>query len=68
MKRRDLIKHRHAHGCELQREGGNHTIYVHRGKRTSSSIPRKREINEFLTRRVCRDLQVPEPGTEGGVS
>jgi hypothetical protein len=26
MKRKDLIRHLEAHGCELLREGGNHTI------------------------------------------
>jgi mRNA interferase HicA len=49
------------HGCEFLREGGNHTIYVNRAARKSSSIPRHREINEFLARKICRDLQVPEP-------
>ena len=62
MKRRELIEHLERHGCEFLREGGNHTIYVNRSARKSSSIPRHREINEFLARKICRDLQVPEPG------
>lgn len=61
MKRTDLIRHIEQHGCEFLREGGNHTIYVNRGAQKSSSIPRHREINEFLARKICRDLQVPEP-------
>ena len=28
MKRTDLIRHLEAHGCELLREGGSHTIYI----------------------------------------
>jgi mRNA interferase HicA len=62
MKRTDLIRHLELHGCELLREGGNHTIYVNRAESKASSIPRHREINDFLARKICRDLQVPEPG------
>jgi len=33
---------------------------VNRGKRKSSTISRHREINDFLARKICRDLEVPE--------
>jgi len=62
MKRIDLIRHLEAHGCQFLREGGNHTIYVNRASQQSSAIPRHREINEFLARKICRDLQVPVVG------
>ena len=26
-----------------------------------STVPRHREINPFLARKICRDLDVPEP-------
>ncbi|CCH94123.1 YcfA family protein [Microcystis aeruginosa PCC 9432] len=61
MKRINLIRHLENYGCEFLREGGNHTIYVNRVNQKSSAIPRHREINEFLTRKICRDLQIPEP-------
>ncbi|ROI09529.1 type II toxin-antitoxin system HicA family toxin [Microcystis aeruginosa FACHB-524] len=61
MKRINLIRHLENYGCEFLREGGNHTIYVNRVNQKSSAIPRYREINEFLTRKICRDLQIPEP-------
>lgn len=61
MKRTDLIRHLSAHGCELLREGANHSIYVNRAAGKSSSVPRHREINEFLARKICRDLAVAEP-------
>lgn len=61
MKRVDLIKHLARHGCEQLREGGNHTVYVNRLEQTSSAVPRHREINEHLARKICRDLNVPEP-------
>ena len=66
MKRRELIEHLERHGCEFLREGGNHTMYVNRAARKSSSVPRHREINEFLARKICRDLQIPEPGEVNG--
>ena len=61
MKRVDLIRHIENHGCEFLREGGNHTIYVNRAAGRSTAIPRHREINDYLARKICRDLEVPEP-------
>ena len=61
MKRVDLIRHLEAHGCELLRDGGNHSVYVNRAKRRSSTVPRHREINDFLARKICRDLEIPAP-------
>jgi mRNA interferase HicA len=61
MKRRDLIRHLEAHGCEILREGGNHTVYVNRAERKATAVPRHREINEFLARKICHDLEIPEP-------
>ncbi|HJX63702.1 MAG TPA: type II toxin-antitoxin system HicA family toxin [Polyangia bacterium] len=60
MKRRDLIRHLQAYGCELLREGGRHSVFVNRSKRKSSTIPRHSEINEHLASKICRDLDVPE--------
>jgi mRNA interferase HicA len=61
MKRRDLLRRLEHHGCALLREGGNHTVYVNRARSKSSTVPRHREINDFLARKICRDLEVPEP-------
>ena len=61
MKRIDLIRYLEQHGCEFLREGSNHTVYVNRAAQRSSTVPRHREINDFLARKICRDLQVPEP-------
>ena len=55
MKRRDLIQHLQRQGCEFL------PVYVNRVKRKSSSVPRHGEINEFLARKICRDLEVAEP-------
>jgi mRNA interferase HicA len=61
LKRRDLVQHLEAHGCQLLREGGNHTVYVNRAKGKASTVPRHRDINEFLARKICRDLEIPAP-------
>ena len=63
MKRVDLIRHLEGHGCQFLREGANHTVYVNRPARKASTVPRHREINDFLARKICRDLGVAEPGT-----
>lgn len=60
MKRRELVRHLQAHGCELLREGGRHSIFYNPAKQRVSSVPRHAEIHEFLARKICRDLQVPE--------
>lgn len=59
MKRRDLLRHLERHGCAVLREGGNHTVYVNRARGKASTIPRHREVNDFLARKICRDLEVP---------
>lgn len=61
MKPTDLIRHMEKHGCELLREGGNHSVYINRKARRSSVVPRHREINDFLARKICDDLQIPRP-------
>ena len=61
MKRIKLIRHLEQYGCEFMREGGSHTVYVNRVAQKATAIPRHREINDFLARKICRDLQVPEP-------
>jgi mRNA interferase HicA len=61
MKRIDLIRHLERYGCQFLREGDRHTVYVNRVVRKSSSVPRHREINNFLCRKICDDLQDPRP-------
>jgi len=61
LKRRDLIRHLEAHGCEILREGGRHTVFLNQVTRKVSTLPRHREINEWLARKICRDLEVREP-------
>jgi predicted RNA binding protein YcfA (HicA-like mRNA interferase family) len=61
MKRRDLLQHLHQHGCELLREGGSHSVYINRKTRKASTVPRHREIDEHLARKITKDLEIPAP-------
>jgi len=61
MKRVDLIRHLERYGCQFLREGDNHTIYVNRKAQASTAIPRHREVNDFLARKICGDLKIPRP-------
>ncbi len=61
MKRNDLIKHLEKNGCEFLREGKKHTVYISRKKLKSSTIPRHREINDFLAKKICKDLEISAP-------
>ena len=60
MKRQDLIRHLESHGCVLLREGGRHSVYVNLANSQISAVPRHREINDFLARKICRDLGILE--------
>jgi mRNA interferase HicA len=61
VKRVDLIRHLEAHGCVLLREGGHHTVFLNRAARKVSTVPRHREINEDLAKKICNDLEVVRP-------
>jgi predicted RNA binding protein YcfA (HicA-like mRNA interferase family) len=62
VKRVDLVRHLEVHGCQLLREGANHSVYVNRTARKTSTVPRHREINDYLARKICRDLEIADPG------
>ena len=34
-------------------------IYVNRARGRPSTVPRHTEINEYLARKICRDLGIP---------
>ena len=61
MKRRDLVRHLEAHGARLLREGDRYAVYVNEAAGRTSTVPRHGEINDFLARKICRDLELPEP-------
>jgi mRNA interferase HicA len=61
MKRRELLRHLQQHGCSLLREGSRHSWWANPTKKRRSAIPRHNEIDEYLARKICKDLDVPKP-------
>jgi len=53
MKRRDLLRHLTALGCELLREGGRHSWWHNPEQNRRSAVPRHNEITDELARKIC---------------
>ncbi len=49
------------HGCELVREGGNHSWWGNPTNGRRSAVPRHSEVSDHLARKICRDLGIPDP-------
>lgn len=60
MKRRALLAHLAAHGCMLVREGSKHSWWGNPANGRRSAVPRHSEVDDLLSRKICRDLGVPE--------
>jgi len=60
MKRRQLLTHLRKQGCLLLREGKKHSVYYNPDNNKTSTVPRHNEINDFLIRKICRDLGIKE--------
>ena len=60
MKRRDLIAKVESAGAVLLRHGAKHDIYHNPKTGVTQPIPRHQEINEFLARKILRDLKTEE--------
>ena len=61
MKRKDLIKHLLKNGCVFIREGAKHSVFFNPLLRKSSTVPRHTEIDNFLAKKICRDLGIESP-------
>lgn len=61
MKRPDLLLHLRQQGCQLLRDGGEHSIWENPSNGRRISIPRHRQINDFTAASICRQLGVPFP-------
>ena len=60
MKRVDLIRHILKKGCVFIREGANHSVFVNPLFRKTSTVPRHKEVNNFLANKICKDLGIPQ--------
>ena len=56
MKRKDLIDTIESVGCVLIGHGTKHDIYHNPKTGMTQPIPRHREINEILAKKIIRDL------------
>lgn len=61
MKRAKLIKHLTKYGCYLIREGGNHSIYFNPISQKISTVPRHKEVKQFIVEKICKDLEIQTP-------
>lgn len=58
MKRTELLKYLRQQGCALIREGRRHSWWRNNRSGRRSAVPRHREIDDLLARKVCRDLGI----------
>jgi hypothetical protein len=65
MKRVDLIREIEGCGCVLIRHGAKHDWYRNPNTGVSQPVPRHREINELLARKIIRTLRNPDSGEPG---
>ena len=56
MKRHDLIAQLEQAGCYLIRRGGKHDIYHNPDTGKTEPIPRHREINERLAKKIIKSV------------
>jgi mRNA interferase HicA len=72
MKRVDLIRTLGDLGCELIRHGAKHDWYRNPTTGVAQAVPRHREINEHLARKIIRSLasddQPERPESDSGAS
>ncbi len=52
----DLIEKLNQAGCQLLRHGAKHDIYHNPTTGKSQPVPRHKEINELLAKKIIKDL------------
>lgn len=52
------MRHLRRQGCYLLREGRKHSVFVNPKSNRTSTVPRHKEINDFLADKICRDLDI----------
>ncbi|MCP9910849.1 type II toxin-antitoxin system HicA family toxin [Cyanobium sp. BA20m-p-22] len=58
MRRADLIRELEQAGCVLLRHGARHDIFHQPQTGRTQPVPRHREINEILAKKIIRDLTI----------
>lgn len=60
MKRLKFLQHLHFHQCVLLREGKKHSVFYNYKSGKTSTLPRHTEIDNFLAKKICKDLDIPK--------
>ncbi|MBN2197614.1 type II toxin-antitoxin system HicA family toxin [Candidatus Wolfebacteria bacterium] len=60
MKRKNFINYLVNENCIFVREGAKHSVFFNPLTKRASTLPRHNEINNFLARKICRDLGIKE--------
>jgi mRNA interferase HicA len=58
MKRSEFLKYLRSQGCELLREGANHSWWFNPELNRRSAVPRHSEVKDILAKKICKDLGV----------
>jgi len=58
MKREEFLKYLRHHSCSLLREGSRHSWWHNPALNKRSAVPRHREIDDQLARKICKDLRI----------
>lgn len=61
MKHRDLVAEPERIGCILLRNGSKHDIYHNPKSGKTEPVPRHREINELLAKKILKSLSQDGP-------
>ena len=61
MKLNDFTKFLLNNNCKLLRQGSKHSIFINTINNKLSSVPRHKEIKNNLSRKICKDLEIPSP-------
>jgi mRNA interferase HicA len=59
MKRNAFIKYLKANGCNLVREGGNHSLYMNTKNGKKSTVGSHPEMSNLMCKVVCKQLGIP---------
>jgi mRNA interferase HicA len=58
MKRSELLSYLRSQGCDLLREGGNHSWWHNPALNKRSVMPRHSEVKDILVRKIYKDLGI----------
>ncbi|MFO1433770.1 MAG: type II toxin-antitoxin system HicA family toxin [Candidatus Competibacteraceae bacterium] len=58
MKREEFLRYLSNQGCSLLREGSRHSWWHNPALNKRSAVPRHREIDDQLARKICKDLSI----------